>query len=75
MTTVQIRQKLHQYIDVAQDKKLEAIYNLIEDELIENKEENYEEWKIKMIDERIRLDDANPNNGTDWEILKKKYFR
>ena len=35
MTTVQIRHKLHQYIDVAQDKKLKAIYSLIQEEVDE----------------------------------------
>ena len=33
MRTTQIRQQLHDYIDIAEDKKLKAIYTLLEDDL------------------------------------------
>jgi putative addiction module component (TIGR02574 family) len=33
MTTTQIRQQLHNYIDAAEDKKLKAIYTLLEDDI------------------------------------------
>jgi hypothetical protein len=33
MRTTQIRQQLHDYIDNAEDKKLKAIYTLLEDDL------------------------------------------
>ena len=33
MRTTQIRQQLHDYIDSAEDKKLKAIYTLLEDDL------------------------------------------
>jgi hypothetical protein len=33
MCTTQIRQQLHDYIDSAEDKKLKAIYTLLEDDL------------------------------------------
>lgn len=33
MTTARIRQRLHEYIDTAQDKKLKAIYTLLQDEI------------------------------------------
>lgn len=33
MTTTQIRQQLHNYIDNAGDKKLKAIYTLLEDNI------------------------------------------
>jgi len=33
MRTAQIRQQLHEYIDSAEDKKLKAIYILLEDDL------------------------------------------
>ena len=41
MSTVEIRQKLHHYIETAQDKKLKAIYAMVEDEI----EETYDHWK------------------------------
>lgn len=33
MRTTQIRQQLHDYIDSAEDKKLKAIYTLLEDDI------------------------------------------
>ena len=50
METTAIRQKLHQFIDMMEDKKAEAIYTLFEDEidtdvqrrkLIQAERENY----------------------------------
>jgi hypothetical protein len=36
MSTAQIKQKLHDYIDSAEDRKLKAIYTLLEDEISED---------------------------------------
>jgi hypothetical protein len=33
MRTTQIRQQLHDYIDSVEDKKLKAIYTLLEDDI------------------------------------------
>jgi hypothetical protein len=41
MSTVDIRQKLHDYIDAAPDKKVEAIFTMVEDEI----EEDYDHWE------------------------------
>jgi len=40
MDTTTIRQKLHHYIETAQDKKVKAIYAIVEDEI----EETYDHW-------------------------------
>ena len=31
------------------------------------------EWKKALVKERIEADIANPNSGTDWNVLKHKY--
>jgi hypothetical protein len=36
MTTTQIKQKLHSYIENAEDKKLKAIYTLLQDDIDED---------------------------------------
>jgi len=33
MTTAAIRQKLHSYLEVADDKKIKAIYTMVEEEI------------------------------------------
>jgi hypothetical protein len=61
MSSAAIRNKLYDYIRVADDKKLHAIYNLLENEI----EQTTEWWKdkdfIKELDDRTKALD----NGTD----------
>lgn len=33
MSTAEIRQRLHEYIDIAEDKKLKAIYTLLQNDI------------------------------------------
>ena len=40
MKTEDIRHKLHHYIEIAQDKKVKAIFAMVEDEI----EETYDHW-------------------------------
>ncbi len=51
MNTEQIRKKLHSFIDVAEDKKVKAIYAMIE-ESIETQNYLTAEQKI-ILDERL----------------------
>ena len=50
MSSAEIKQKLHQYIDAADDKKLQAIYTILEDEI--EGELFYSTEEIKMFYER-----------------------
>ena len=43
MQPVQIRQKLHEYIDTADEKKLEAIYTVLKDSMDTDYKYNVEE--------------------------------
>lgn len=78
-----IRHKLYDYIRVADDKKLLAIYNLLENEI----EETLEWWKDKMVvaelNERYEALESGKDKGFTIEQLedsvdklrKKKYGR
>jgi hypothetical protein len=55
MTTAAIREKLFDYIRIADDKKLKAIYMILEDDISE---------KVIRI-KRISM----PNNGEKWKIM------
>jgi len=50
MRTTQIKQQLHDYIDSAEDKKLKAIYTLVEDDITEGYQ--FSEDQKKELDRR-----------------------
>lgn len=82
-TTNAIRHKLYDYIRVADDKKLHAIYNLLETEI----EETNEWWKDKSfvaeLDRRSKALESGKDKGFNLEQLeasidklrKKRYGR
>lgn len=50
MNTATIRQQLHEYLEVADDKKINAIYTMVEDEI----KEVFVEYSPKFKDELDR---------------------
>lgn len=50
MSITQLKQQLHEYIDSAEDKKLKAIYTLIEDDITEGYQ--FSEDQKKELDRR-----------------------
>ena len=48
MTTAAIRQKLHNYLEVANDKKIKAIYTMVEEAIEETLEEYSDEFKAEL---------------------------
>ena len=64
MDTATIRQQLHKYLEVADDKKVKAIYTIIEKDIRENDFEYPEELKNEL-DNRYK----EYKNGTA-EIIK-----
>jgi hypothetical protein len=61
MSSVAIRNKLYEYIRVADDKKLHAIYNLLENEI----EQTAEWWKDKQFIKELDSRSKALENGTD----------
>lgn len=52
MNTVTIKEQLHNYLEIADDKKLKAFYIMVEDEIIETSVSYSEEFK-KELDKRV----------------------
>ena len=52
MTTAAIRQQLHNYLEIADDKKINAIYIMVEDDLKESAVVYTEELKAEL-DRRV----------------------
>lgn len=71
MNTTSIRDKLYDYIRVADDKKLYAIYNLLENEI----EQSSEWWKDKKftleLDRRYQALESGLDKGFTIEELEK----
>ena len=61
MDTVEIRQKLSDYIKVADDEKVEAIYTLVKDELTEQ----YEWWNDEDLIAELDRRSADLKSGKD----------
>ena len=64
MTTAAIRERLYDYIRVADEKKLKAIYTILEDEI----EEETEWWKNQSFITELE------NRYNAWEAGKEKAF-
>ena len=52
MKTSSIRQQLQEYLEIADDKKINAIYTMVEDEIKENNSEYTPEFK-EELDSRV----------------------
>ncbi len=52
MNTANIRQRLHGYLEIADDKKINAIYTMVEDEIKETIVEYTPEFKAEL-DNRV----------------------
>ncbi len=71
MNTLSIRKKLHPYIETAQDKKVKAIYTMIENEI----DESESQWPDELLEElnkRAEDFESDKVKGRTWEEVKKK---
>ena len=72
MTTAAIREKLHDFINTADDKQVTAVYSIFEDEIAEK----YDPWEDEDFVKELksRLDDIENGNdeGLSWEEVKIK---
>jgi len=59
MTTANIRQKLYDYIRVAEDKKVKAIYTMLEEEI----EETYDYWNDKAFVDELNKRSSELKSG------------
>lgn len=70
MTTSKIRNKLYEYIRVAEDKKVKAIYTMLEEEI----EESFEYWKDKNFVTELEKRSADFKSGkiksVNWKDAK-----
>jgi hypothetical protein len=71
MTTTAIRERLHDYINVADDKEIQAIYAILEDRI---NHEHYD-WSddldfVAELDERVKRWENGVDRGYTWDEVK-----
>ena len=70
MTTTFIRKKLVDYLKVADDKKVKAIYTMVEDE-INTAENDWDKNFVKELKRRSRQFKNGNSKTYTWEETKK----
>ena len=71
MKTIEIRQKLHHYIDTAEEKKIKAIFMMVEDEI----EETFEHWQEEDFLNELKEREANYLKGTKTYSIEQAASR
>jgi len=72
MDTATLKQKLHYYIDTAEDKKLEAIYTILENEI----KEDGSWWSDKdFVTEMDRREEAVLNRTANVSTFEEAFKR
>lgn len=71
MTTTAIREKLHDYISIADDKEIKAIYTILEDRIDhEHYDWSKDEDFVAELDERVRRWEDGTDRGHTWDEVK-----
>ena len=71
MNTAAIRQNLHNYLEVANDKKIKAIYTMVEGEIEEAKVEYTNEFKAELDRRYAAYKDGTEKPVTAAESKKR----
>jgi hypothetical protein len=72
MTTAAIREKLHGFINTADDEHVKAVYSIFEDEIAEKCDPWEDEAFVKEMDQRIKDFESGKDKGVSWEEVKLK---
>jgi hypothetical protein len=72
MTTAEIREKLHDLIDTADDKHVKAVYSIFKDEMAEKYDPWEDEEFVIEMDQRVKDVESGKTKGVSWEEVKRK---
>ncbi len=72
MTTAAIREKLHEYINIADDNQVKAVYSIFEDQMAEECDSWEDEAFLNELNKRIKDFESGEVKGIAWEEIKQK---
>lgn len=72
MTTLTIRQKIYDYIKVADDKKVKAIYTMLEENIEQSFEPLDDENILKEVERRSAEYKKDKSKAMSWNDAKEK---
>ena len=72
MSTETIRERLHEYIRFADDKKVEAIYTMVENEITEELDLWEDKAFLNELKDRLDEYESGKVTGSSWEEVKQK---
>jgi hypothetical protein len=72
MKTSALKQKLHDYIDMAEEKKLKAIYTILENDIEENYDWRNDKELLTELDKRQSDLETGLVMGISWEDVKMR---
>jgi hypothetical protein len=75
MNTSAIRKRLHEYIKVAEDKKIKALYTIIENEIKEMDSWQDDKQLLAELEKRSSDLKLGKDKGVSWEELKKEFLK
>jgi len=75
MTTTAIREKLYDYIRVADDEKIKNIYLLFEDQMAPAVDWSEDEEFVAELDERVRRREEGIDKGVSMEEVEAELER
>jgi len=73
MDTATIRERLSEYIRFADDRKVNAIYTMVEDEIIEELNLWEDEAFLEELKSRIDSFESGEDKGISWDEVKAKF--
>ena len=71
MNTATIRQRLHGYLETADEKKVKAIYTMLEDEINQQHGFVLSEEQIALLDEERAKHVGGTSKSYSWDEAKK----